>query len=154
MIVSNRGLGLQNDSVDHRLDAQIIIDWGPLSGTSNELSRSAACVGVIDRGHSLRWALPRSRCVFRGRKRTAELANRVLLCWGLRPGLRTASRVAPSVRHPRAVPPRAMNARSAVIALTGYQSNGRFCLCTMDDAHWRRFHTFEVTQFDKEIKVK
>jgi hypothetical protein len=44
-----------------------MMDWGPRSRTSNELSRSAACVGVIDRGHSLRWALPRSQCAFRGR---------------------------------------------------------------------------------------
>ena len=44
-----------------------MMDWGPRSRTSNELSRSAACVGVIDRGHSLRWALPGSQCAFRGR---------------------------------------------------------------------------------------
>src|SRR5262249_40845819 len=49
-----------------------MMDWGPRSRTSNELSRSAACVGVIDRGHSLRWALPRSQCAFRGRSRTPE----------------------------------------------------------------------------------
>jgi hypothetical protein len=51
-----------------------MMDWGPRSRTSNELSRSAACVGVIDRGHSLRWALPRSQCAFRGRSRTPEPA--------------------------------------------------------------------------------
>ena len=57
-------------------------------------------------------------------------------------------------RHRRVVLPRAMNSRSAAIAPTGYQSNGRFLTCRSDAGALAIFLGFGVKELDKAIKVK